>query len=208
MGVSSALLLGVLVGLSSVRADEAAPMIQLRRLSEHGSSSGSGSGSAHPATPVNNADSDCGGCNRDPNFACRDHGRDYILAYYASYNFSADFAGECRRVCPGASSLRQFSCEEHWHDTLTQFDDGQEVTNGLQWTIYFLALSLILSSANKLLFPSWLPFTVGLLVQGIVLGIIAQALFDRASCPAHALKSQYNTNHDHKISRTGARSAL
>ena len=37
-------------------------------------------------------------------------------------------------------------------------------------------------------FPKWLPYTVGLLIIGIVLGILAQYLATRQDCPMYALK--------------------
>ena len=56
------------------------------------------------------------------------------------------------------------------------------------WQIFFLIMALFCGAGFRMVLPKWLPYTVGLLMVGILLGGVAQLLAMESDCPMYALK--------------------
>ena len=68
------------------------------------------------------------------------------------------------------------------------------------WGIFFLIMSVMLGACLSRYFPVWLPYTVGLLLVGGIMGGFAQRLELSTDCPMHALR--HDRDGDHLINRT------
>ena len=110
-------------------------------------------------------------------------------------------ARTCDTVCPfpGAPD-RLHSCSENYHTTWDHHNDELNLREDLQWTIFFLCLFGFVGAFSKMVFPTWLPYTVGLLLIGITLGAIAQLLSNGSDCPWKAFVHDHN--HDGHISHS------
>mmetsp|Transcript_53912 Transcript_53912/g.159752 ORF Transcript_53912/g.159752 Transcript_53912/m.159752 type:complete len:1155 (-) Transcript_53912:469-3933(-) len=109
-------------------------------------------------------------------------------------------ARQCDSLCPfpGAPD-NQYECKEHYHTVYATFTGELSSRNSLQWNIFFLCLFALIGAFSKVMFPKWLPYTVGLLVIGMSLGIIAQRIAAQTDCPW--ISFMYDSDHDHAISR-------
>ncbi|KAL3907201.1 MAG: hypothetical protein SGPRY_010261 [Prymnesium sp.] len=102
---------------------------------------------------------------------------------------------ECNRVCPRLSPPEeQRTC--HSAPPLPPPSHHNEMS----WSVLFISLCLVLGAINRLLLPSYVPYTVALLFQAIVLGIVTGLLQGSNSCPMHAL--QFDSNADGLVSRS------
>ena len=102
----------------------------------------------------------------------------------------------CHSVCPHQHPPEeQLSCTHgaHAYPTPTHHDS-------MWWVILFVALCLVSGALNRMFLPTFVPYTVALLVQAIVVGVITGLVEDSTSCPMHALQS-YDRNADGFVSR-------
>lgn len=82
-----------------------------------------------------------------------------------------------------------------------------EVHAQFHLAVLFLALCLVIGAASKFIIPSWIPYTVSVLLLSILLGLSAFYLETRASCPMNALY-KYDRDHDEKASGARPRSRV
>ena len=103
---------------------------------------------------------------------------------------------QCFVVCPKIDDFSR-AC----HDGHGGHGHVQVAYHGaLQWKIFFLAAGLLFGAFGKRKFPAWVPYTVGLLLVGFVLGMFRSLLAQRAVCPMKALDS-FDSDHNGAISR-------
>lgn len=103
---------------------------------------------------------------------------------------------QCFVVCPKIDDFSR-AC----HDGHGGHGHVQVAYHGaLQWKIFFLAAGLLFGAFGKRNFPAWVPYTVGLLLVGFVLGMLRSLLAQRAVCPMKALDS-FDSDHNGAISR-------
>ena len=104
---------------------------------------------------------------------------------------------ECFYVCPIVGH-GQRECKTGHHGGVT-FASHQRV---MMWDVLFLILAVLVGALGKKFFPVWLPYTVGLLLIGCLVGGGALVLETRPSCPSFALDPVYDTNHDGAVTRS------
>ena len=110
----------------------------------------------------------------------------------------------CDAVCPSPRTkdfhLTCIAREHAYHGFHADFLHSLNKQPSLMWGIFFLIFSVAAGAFLSRIFPVWLPYTVGLLLIGIMLGAIAQRLNLHEDCPMHA--RSYDRNGDGRISRT------
>uniref|UniRef100_A0A7S4AYE0 Cation/H+ exchanger transmembrane domain-containing protein n=1 Tax=Chrysotila carterae TaxID=13221 RepID=A0A7S4AYE0_CHRCT len=104
--------------------------------------------------------------------------------------------------CPAKSCVRHWDilpvCEAEHSPDYTLYHHEE-----LHWPIAFLSVGVLLGAFNRWILPKAMPYTVGLLIQGVIIGVIAEALHDDPKCPLAALDvSMYDVNRNNKIERT------
>ena len=70
----------------------------------------------------------------------------------------------------------------------------------LHWSIFFLISCALFGVLFRMIFPTWLPYTVGLLLVGFFAGVLGHALGASEDCPMYALMSN-DVDGDNMISR-------
>ena len=89
----------------------------------------------------------------------------------------------CQAVCspgPRQADYRK-SCMSHsYHSFQSTFRESLVKRQSLMWPIFFLIWSVLFSSFLSRMFPKWLPYTVGLLIFGMMLGAIANPQPERS----------------------------
>ena len=108
----------------------------------------------------------------------------------------------CRTVCspgPRQADYRDVCMSHSYHSFQSSFREALIKRQSLMWPIFFLIWSVLLGSFLSRMFPKWLPYTVGLLVFGIMLGAVAQRLEVQQDCPMYARLFDYDG--DSRVSR-------
>ena len=108
---------------------------------------------------------------------------------------------KCSRVCPAPSAFNLLpTCSTHAHHGLYSEFTHALTSRGtsMQWSIFFLAMMLLLGAGFRMSFPRWLPYTVGILIFGMLTGAVAQLLVAQSSCPWQAFAY---AGSDHLVSR-------
>jgi len=99
-------------------------------------------------------------------------------------------ASACKVTCPAPwAPDHDFQCSDlkhGHHDVYNEWQGHVYMHTGLQWSLFFLIMCLILGAFFRRIFPDWMPYTVGILIVFFFLGVIAGALERRAFCPHHA----------------------
>lgn len=108
----------------------------------------------------------------------------------------------CSKMCPSPEQVDfTDTCMDHAsHGFLPTFSEKASGHNSLQWNIFFLIMCFLLGAQFKLYLPKWMPYTVGLLILGMILGLIAESLAQAKDCPMYALL--YDIDGDGAISRS------
>jgi hypothetical protein len=93
----------------------------------------------------------------------------------------------CHKVCPKLTptSGAELVCNEGHHTRPTA-----DYHAAFHWSILLLALCLTVGSISRFCIPTWIPYTVAVLLIGILLGMLAFFLEARESCP---LKCAHHT---------------
>jgi uncharacterized membrane protein YgcG len=79
------------------------------------------------------------------------------------------------------------TCSAHaYHGFMADFEEKLS-KRSFMMPILFVVFCLLSGAFFRIAFPSWLPYTVGLLIVGMVLGVIANTLAFRTECPMFAL---------------------
>lgn len=171
-------------------------LIALAAASAAGAGSGSASGSAASGSASVPWSTDL----------CRAYTMEGALAHLSSMGHNTTQAALVQyclfTVCrAGAQADYKVSCQAGIdHGFVSHFREEQVQRPSLNWAIIFLVTCTLCGAAFSVCFPVWLPYTVGLLVVGVVLGILSQALAGQQDCPHFALLSS-DENHDGLISR-------
>ena len=105
---------------------------------------------------------------------------------------------ECFYVCPIVGH-GQRECSAGHHGADAEFGSHQRV---MMWDVLFLILAVLVGALGKKFFPVWLPYTVGLLLIGCLVGGVALVLETRPNCPSFVLDPVYDANHDGLITRS------
>ena len=86
----------------------------------------------------------------------------------------------CWRVCPKHTTQERRECVPVHEESGTKHHSDR------RFAIFFCAFGLLLGAFGKTFFPKFVPYTVGLLLIGVLLGMTAAALERQATCPMHA----------------------
>mmetsp|Transcript_41660 Transcript_41660/g.103526 ORF Transcript_41660/g.103526 Transcript_41660/m.103526 type:complete len:1049 (+) Transcript_41660:99-3245(+) len=114
---------------------------------------------------------------------------------------------QCNEICllPSAADYLR-SCKTHAHHAAyTTWQEHMTAYPSLQWTVFFVVLSLMCGAFILKCFPTQIPYTVGILVVFALLGILGESLATDPSCPHHAWvhASQRDVYvHGHKLTIT------
>ena len=95
----------------------------------------------------------------------------------------------CRESCPDPDAADLSGrCSTHpYHTSFVEWrDEGLEAWGELQWNVLFVLISLIVGSIMQRALGSQVPYTVGVLVVFLVVGLVAEALLQGRDCPWHA----------------------
>ena len=111
------------------------------------------------------------------------------------------FYEACDAVCPSAVApdLKKQCTDHSYHSFDSHFAEMQTSRPNLNWEVAFLVFSLIVGAGFKCFLPACVPYTVALLVLGIVLGAFARQLATQQDCPMYAILQ--DTDHDGVVSR-------
>ena len=116
-----------------------------------------------------------------------------------SDNYTAFLDYRCRSICPtfGHGNLH---CSWETHHAL-EFEGW----NGtMMWGVAYLAIALLIGALGSVMlrnFAPAVPYTVGLLLFGILLGFVAHMLAAQDFCPTHALDPIFDRDHSGSINR-------
>ena len=113
------------------------------------------------------------------------------IAYYC-----AGINGPC--PAPKLVDVRGQCSSHSVHTFASDFGKKLSARNSMMWQIFFLVFALIFGAFFRMVLPKWLPYTVGLLLVGIIVGAMAQYTASRADCPMYAL--QHDADGDGYIS--------
>ena len=94
----------------------------------------------------------------------------------------------CNSIClaPAAPEyLRQCSAHSH-HALYAEWQHSMTAHPSLQWNIFFIIFAMLAGAFIMKFFPPEIPYTVGILLVFIVLGLIAERLVVADDCPHHA----------------------
>jgi len=121
--------------------------------------------------------------------------------------FDAFFSSLCNGVCPSprAPDFR-VKCEEGAHAFRATFRELAGHRASYQWELLFIVFWLLLGVGFRHFNPSWLPYTVSLLLLGLLLGAVAELVEQSPSCPHNLLLHDYDL--DNKVSVVEYESAL
>ena len=108
----------------------------------------------------------------------------------------------CQQTCPSANAPDHlFECSpvrQQYHSAFSDWANALVLRSSMQWGLFFLIITLILGAFFRGVSPSWVPYTVGLLVLFFLIGAAAGMLDKPSWCPHHAWV--YDANHDSRIS--------
>ena len=91
---------------------------------------------------------------------------------------------DCSHFCPRQQPPEESAqCSAHAYESKPR----AERHDNMFWYIMSVALCLVMGALNRVAMPSWIPYTVSLLIEAMVLGVIAATLEDRNWCPMNAL---------------------
>ena len=114
-----------------------------------------------------------------------------------------DLITRCLDVCPMPETPDvRFSCREDYHAYVATFNGETKYHAALQWQVFFLCFFLLLGALCRRCLPTWMPYTVGLLVISFLMGGAAQVPISiwAPGCPSHLMMFDYD--HDHYLNRT------
>ena len=96
----------------------------------------------------------------------------------------------CNTLCPSAGApdyLFQCSSPTHaHHSAYSTWKENLVIHTSLQWELFFVIVVLIFGAFFRAISPSWLPYTVGLLILFFLVGWIAGSVEGQTFCPHHA----------------------
>ena len=114
----------------------------------------------------------------------------------------AEMVRACQQTCPSANAPDHlFECSpvrQQYHSAFSDWANALVLRSSMQWGLFFLIITLILGAFFRGVSPSWVPYTVGLLVLFFLIGAAAGMLDKPSWCPHHAWV--YDANHDSRIS--------
>ena len=103
----------------------------------------------------------------------------------------------CLDICPRIGHGLNVCSDEAHHKT-----DFPGWFANLMWPIAFLCIALVIGALGQRCFKQMgIPYTVGLIIIGIVLGLAATLTSLQQYCPHHALDPAFDSDHDGIISR-------
>ena len=113
-----------------------------------------------------------------------------------------EYCASSNGACPAPAHIDvQFECSDHSvHSFASDFNHMLKKRLGLMWNIFFVICALLFGALFRMCFPTWLPYTVGLLIVGMLAGGIGQLAATQPDCPMYAMKYDYDG--DGYISRT------
>ena len=94
----------------------------------------------------------------------------------------------CDSACPNpsAADFKQECSSTIYHAAYTEWQEEAERIEEFQWSVFFVAFCLLLGALFKQCLPTQIPYTVGILLIFMCLGLLAQGLSDAKDCPYHA----------------------
>lgn len=100
-----------------------------------------------------------------------------------------DMFKRCNQYCPMLGDVRP-ECDTHhaFHSFYSTFTEAQDKRPQMQWTVMCIASILILGALFRMLFPSWIPYTVGVLFIFMILGVAAGINISDVKCPMYAFQ--------------------
>jgi len=103
-------------------------------------------------------------------------------------------------VCPSpmAPDIKE-ECTEDAHKFRSTFRSLTTQRNSLQWEVFFLIFWVLMGAFFRRFSPSWVPYTVGILVIGVTLGAIAEVVEQNPKCPHNIFL--YDSDGDNRVSR-------
>jgi NhaP-type Na+/H+ or K+/H+ antiporter len=106
----------------------------------------------------------------------------------------------CLPQCPIVSAPDfKGACHEGAHEFRATYRAHTKQHNTLQWEVLFVVFWVLVGAFFRRFSPSWVPYTVGVLAIGVILGAIAEKVEQDSNCPHNLF--QYDKDHDYKVSR-------
>ena len=101
-----------------------------------------------------------------------------------------------RSVCqsPVEADQKDMCTSDGFHGFLASFTELTTKRNSLMWPVFFLIGSVLTGAFFRTILPKWMPYTVFLLVVGILFGAIGNLLAWQHDCPMFALLHDVNGN--------------
>eukprot|EP00441_Pelagodinium_beii_P041071 CAMPEP_0197632526 /NCGR_PEP_ID=MMETSP1338-20131121/9231_1 /TAXON_ID=43686 ORGANISM="Pelagodinium beii, Strain RCC1491" /NCGR_SAMPLE_ID=MMETSP1338 /ASSEMBLY_ACC=CAM_ASM_000754 /LENGTH=930 /DNA_ID=CAMNT_0043204089 /DNA_START=71 /DNA_END=2863 /DNA_ORIENTATION=+ len=96
---------------------------------------------------------------------------------------------ECWMICPDFKYTDYKSQCSHGHAFHSAYSEYQEKVTyhaSLQWKVGFLVFCILIGAICRYVNPSWMPYTVSLLIVFVILGIIAGVAIQAPDCPINA----------------------
>lgn len=104
---------------------------------------------------------------------------------------------ECHRICPQLPPpAQELECSDGGHHERVKADHRQSAN----FAIFFLAMCILVGALARRFLPKWIPYTVALLLIGMIMGGLSYAAEMRYDCPMNALH-KYDRDHDEQVSR-------
>jgi hypothetical protein len=108
----------------------------------------------------------------------------------------------CESVCPllAAPDLKT-TCDAHhsFHPHVQMFREASEYRGNMQWTIFFICLTLLFGAVVRMSVPAWIPYTVFVMLFCGLIGALAHFQNVAPTCPHHVF---HYAGADGKVSRS------
>ena len=94
----------------------------------------------------------------------------------------------CQDICPAPSApdLKDYCLTHTAHTVYHEWQEALDHRPNLQWSVFFVVVCLLVGAVMQRTFPTWIPYTVGILFLYMIWGIVAEVLLQRGECPWHA----------------------
>ena len=116
---------------------------------------------------------------------CWTRDKDVVSLEKGVSDWTAWAQADCHTVCPRQRPPEESQqCDAHAHESAPSAPRH----NSMFWYLMSVPLCLVMGAVNRVVMPSWIPYTVSLLIEAMLFGIAAASLEDNTACPMHALQ--------------------